>query len=383
MKKLLLLIVMLLALFCASAFDGHGSAQANNGKRVKIGKRFYKLSQTRADKYGRIPALHVTHGDRGRGVGVKFRNPINAIRIFSTGVGSATGYPPTCWDSNYLYQAILAVPNGSPQVKLATDFMKDMTWTNYIYSKMTMGGKLKFTCDRGWPSVYTVTLPHVASYYTGALAFSNITQDLTTMGYNNAFRHYIVWFDGNAQNGLCGQGQIAGDSSKSINNQNNLGPTYAVVFNPDMFASCVAPPQPSPLPSQSAANGEVILHEIGHTLGAVQQDAPHATNGWHCTDDWDIMCYDDADTVHNPFVRCPTWTGTDANGGSQQLEWFDCRAPGGQQGYGDDYNGWNCPAPPNYLATHWNIANSYQNNNGTVVNGINRYTTSLNLQPAC
>jgi hypothetical protein len=370
-RRLVFLIVLL-----AVATAG-GSQAGATPKKVKIGHKFYRLSQLHSDKYGRIPALHVTHGDRGRG---RRFNPLNSLRLFSSGVGSAAGYPPTCATDHVLH-AVLAVPNGSAQVKSAVDYMKDLSWVNYIYTKQTQGGRLRFLCSRGYPLVDIAHLPQPASYYSGSLAFANIVADLGGLGYNSTLEHYVVWYDANPQNGFCGQGQILNDSSKSVNNHNNLGPEYAVVYNPDFFLSCVPPPQPSPLPSQSAANGEVILHEIGHTLGAVQPDAPHATNSWHCTDDWDIMCYDDADATHNPFVRCPLWAGIDANGSTQQLEWFDCRAPGGQQGYGDDYMAWNCPAAPNYLATHWNIANSYQRNDGTVINGISRYTTTASFTP--
>ena len=82
------------------------------------------------------------------------------------------------------------------------------------------------------------------------------------------------------------------------------------------------------------------LHEIFHNLGAVQRDAPHPSAAWHCTDEADVMCYDD--DASGPVVMtavCPP----------EHEALLDC---------GDnDYFNTNPPAG-NYLASHWNTANS-------------------------
>jgi hypothetical protein len=87
---------------------------------------------------------------------------------------------------------------------------------------------------------------------------------------------------------------------------------------------------------------DYMLHEITHTLGAVQDSAPHASGASHCWDEHDVMCYADG----GPYYQ---------NGGAPQTlcnqteQAYDC----GQ----DDYFNYS-PAPGSYLATHWNAARS-------------------------
>jgi hypothetical protein len=85
----------------------------------------------------------------------------------------------------------------------------------------------------------------------------------------------------------------------------------------------------------------MFLHELTHTLGAVQLSAPHATPGGHCYDGLDVMCYPDG-TGPPPQAVCPSLPGPiDRH--------FDCG--------GDDYFNPQ-PAPGSYLATHFNVYES-------------------------
>jgi len=88
-------------------------------------------------------------------------------------------------------------------------------------------------------------------------------------------RNYVVWLDAPSPAG-CGVAQVMGDATRRPTNWNNYGGKVAVVFRSgDGFCGPAA-----------------LRHEIGHTLGALQPDAPHAFDGTHCNDAYeDTMCY--------------------------------------------------------------------------------------------
>ena len=76
--------------------------------------------------------------------------------------------------------------------------------------------------------------------------------ELIAKGFNRTDRKYLVWVD--AAVGICGLGEVYGDTRPGPENRNNRGPSYARVDAPCwQYAE---------------------LHEIFHNLGAVQRDAP-------------------------------------------------------------------------------------------------------------
>jgi hypothetical protein len=141
--------------------------------------------------------------------------------------------------------------------------------------------------------------------------------DLKSLGYNNPGRKYMIFADANV---YCGIGTIKNDASAGPGNLNNKGPSYGRT-DAGCWANTVAP-----------------AHELMHNLGGVQNNAPHTSNGYHCTDEYDAMCYNDGggDVLTH---ECP----------SELAASMDCNH--------EDYFS-TSPRSGTYLDTNWNAANS-------------------------
>jgi hypothetical protein len=147
------------------------------------------------------------------------------------------------------------------------------------------------------------------------------------MGFNNPSRKYLVWMDAST---YCGIAQVYPDDSPGQDNGNNG--RFAMFARVDRGCWDV---------TYSTA-----LHELMHTLGGVQQSAPHGTSRYHCTDDDDRLCYSDGSGVTMTFPCA----GNEA--------YLDCN-------HDDCFH----PNPPagSYLASHWNVANSSFLQAGTTI----------------
>ncbi|MCA0331803.1 MAG: hypothetical protein LCI03_18160 [Actinobacteria bacterium] len=149
--------------------------------------------------------------------------------------------------------------------------------------------------------------------------FGAMIAELKAQGFSRTDRRYIVWADATV---YCGIGQVVGNDSPDASNPANTGPAYGRVDT-----GC-----------WNRADHSSPLHELFHTLGAVQPSAPHSTALYHCTDESDALCYSDAAGV-TTTQACPA-----------ENEWLlDCG--------NDDYFAVS-PSPGSYLATHWNTASS-------------------------
>jgi hypothetical protein len=167
------------------------------------------------------------------------------------------------------------------------------------------------TCS---PTVLNITVP--AGSFSTFNATINAVRDL---GYTSPARKYLMWVDGTGQ---CGIAQTYTDSRPGQDNPNN---GYAAQFA-RIDTGCWG---------QSAS---VEAHELSHTMGSVQADAPHATNAGHCYDESDRMCYADGGGKAMQQVCA-----------ADQEILFDCND--------DDYFS-TFPTGGSYLATHWNTADS-------------------------
>ena len=145
--------------------------------------------------------------------------------------------------------------------------------------------------------------------------FGNTISELGALGYNRQDRKYIIFMDAHV---YCGLSTIEYDDRSGTENMNNFAPGYSRIDN-------------------GCWSGLVAAHELGHSLGAVQLSAPHSSLEWHCYDQADLMC---RPTNGTPTQSICAWPG---------FQRLDCNH--------DDYYSTNPPAG-NYLATHWNVANS-------------------------
>ena len=133
--------------------------------------------------------------------------------------------------------------------------------------------------------------------------------------------------------GPAGQGTIyfddRADPAGNLNNMISTGPRFAMVE----------------IGGSTATGAYVFLHEVGHTLGAVQDSAPHSSGAGHCYTGYDVMCYADGgpwfDGGGTMESVCPPMT--------DRQRPFDCE--------GGDYYEVD-PASGSYLDEHWNTADS-------------------------
>ncbi|WP_433085260.1 RICIN domain-containing protein [Dactylosporangium sp. CA-052675] len=151
----------------------------------------------------------------------------------------------------------------------------------------------------------------------GMATFDATINGLKALGYNRTDRKYVIFGDANV---YCGIGTFAGDTQPGTNNRSNGGPGYGRSDNGCWAAS-------------------VAAHELGHNLGAVNNNAPNSSKAGHCLDEYDIMCYNDSGGLKTS-VKCADKKHDDR---------LDCNH--------DDYYNTN-PSPGSYLANNWNVANN-------------------------
>lgn len=148
---------------------------------------------------------------------------------------------------------------------------------------------------------------------------------LAAQGLNRSDRKYLVFGDAPASiGGICGLGDQYTDERASGNYNDYYAAQYAMTWQA-CFAS---------YPDQASTP----VHELTHTLGAVQRNSPNSSTLGHCTDDYDVMCYPDGTTRPMRQV-CPP----------SHEPLLDC-------GHDDYFS--TAPVAGSYLATNWNTANS-------------------------
>jgi len=169
-----------------------------------------------------------------------------------------------------------------------------------------------------------LVVSHVTLSTSGDDSIDNTINELRSQGFNRTDRKYLVWMDAKV---YCGIAQVYSDDSPGQTNIANGSSQVAGEFARVDYGCW-------------GVDGQSIeAHELMHTLGGVQTTAPHSTPYSHCYDTSDRMCYDDGSGVAMKSV-CP----------SSHENLFDCNH--------DDYFYAGTPPSTNYLAKHWNTANS-------------------------
>ncbi len=151
--------------------------------------------------------------------------------------------------------------------------------------------------------------------------FDENIKALRDLGWGRGDRKYMIFAESNE---YCGIGTGRGDDRPGAENEANGGD--------DFFASYGRT-------DTGCWSAAVAAHELGHNLGAVNNSAPNSSQAGHCSDGYDVMCYDDEGAPGLDIV-CED---------KAHEERLDCNH--------DDYYNTN-PAPGSYLATHWNVANN-------------------------
>jgi hypothetical protein len=191
------------------------------------------------------------------------------------------------------------------------------------------------SCGNAFLDIQTVALGHpVASYET-----RSVLDDIQSRLPDRPGVNYLVFVDFALPVLSAAAGSWAQDDSPWATNAANFPAhsryAYLEGGGADFFGS-----------EQAASQyADQVLHEVLHTLGAVQPSAPHFSGGAHCYEIYDVMCYTPKDGTADVFLRDCDIIGAAPNPGKP----LDC-------GNDDYFNP--SPAPGSYLAGHWNVYDS-------------------------
>ena len=149
-------------------------------------------------------------------------------------------------------------------------------------------------------------------------------QAVRNKGYDRTDRKYLIFADA-AQ--MCGVGEIY-DDTRRTGNSNDGNVRHSMMARVDV--NCWVSPR---------GYHSTAAHELVHNLGGIQNNAPNSSEGGHCNDESDVMCYEDGGTWDTMRQVCTTL----------EEPLLDCRK--------DDYFH-TAPLPGSYLALNWNTADS-------------------------
>jgi hypothetical protein len=253
-----------------------------------------------------------------------------------------------------------AFPSGAAQIKVVYAHANDQadkfaTWRDALqtdvsrieqYLALQTGGRRALRFDMGnecgpqYVDIQVVHLTHSRSYYSdgvygSAYDFDHLASEVQlALGPAAGPRDVFVLAEGLTDEAdEWGIAEVQPDDRADAGNVSNAGGLTATMWT-----------KPGTAPAPYGWQPTVILHEITHNLGGVQQSSPHHTSGWHCIDGQDVMCYPDGSpqaASYNPNV-CP-------QAAAAIPQTYDC-------GHDDYFNP--DPAAGSYLDSHWNVYGS-------------------------
>ncbi|MFD0206123.1 MULTISPECIES: hypothetical protein [Saccharothrix] len=273
-----------------------------------LGNGLFKVRTAHGDQ--------VTHFDAPRPEDKGVRDTVISPTITSL---AARSYH--CAADSYRIQLVYLIPAGAPD---ASSTMVPLIRQHFIQSNDMVSNRaaqyggdlsLRVACDSsGQPAVRVLRSSHNTS------SIGAIDQEVARQGQRMTGQDNVVyWGDGG-----CGGGVAygSGDTRPGVENNVNNAPGIAVVYGRCPFT--------------------YLLHEQGHSMGAVLPNTPNSSGAGHCNDDADVMCYKDGGPRSGNYRSnvCPSPNGN--------LDYYwDCNV--------NDYFHPNPPAG-SFLATNWNLA---------------------------
>ena len=179
----------------------------------------------------------------------------------------------------------------------------------------------------------TLDVAKVALSPAGIASLGGTAAELAAQGFDRPDRKYLVWVDAYR---FCGLATVKRDDRPSPDNANNGDGEPGMVARIDR--GCWGRVNPS-----------IEAHELVHLLGGAQPSAPNANDNFHCTDDADVLCYDDDGVLDGLVWAQGRQVPLRSVCGLAHERLLDCRH--------DDYFHTDPPAN-SYLADHWNVAAS-------------------------
>lgn len=300
---------------------------------------------------------HVDPVDMSRGQAGPAGGRIAKATLASTHCGGQTTTDRTSPSLGPLptVKVVYAHPTDRSHFNTYADFMQSEVKAAVERVAAVSGGTKTIRFDLGTGSgctpnpldfvdIQRVPLAHNAAHYKaiadiGARRDAIVSEVAAALGAQEGVKNFAIFADGvrsgSGAEGVAGIAQTPVDDSPDPGNGANNGGRFALLFGSatatgDFFG-----------PDEQFA-GEFLLHEVTHTLGAVQDSAPHSTGAGHCVDEHDVMCYADGGPNNAIEVLC-------GSPFSASNEAYDCGL--------DDYLN-PAPAAGSYLAGHWNLQSS-------------------------